>query len=131
MSTIGLKTSRLITSQRFRASVLLKKFNTGSYVDGRYIAGTEVLIPLQAHYQPVNDDTRENLEGGERIREAVKVWIKSADRDFIRPLRQGDPNSSGDILVINGLDYEVYTVNNYTLNQHIEVTAMRIENQNG
>ncbi|MEE9451377.1 MAG: hypothetical protein V3V61_01310 [Gammaproteobacteria bacterium] len=125
---IGNATSRLTTNQRFGDTVTLIK-NTGSYVNGAYVDGTPQTISVRVHHQPSNADDRSNLPEGERLREAITVWIKSSDREFVRPVRQGVKNSKGDIFQIGGINYEVYSVDNFSLDQHIKAICMRIENQ--
>ena len=58
-----------------------------------------------------------------------QIFIKTKNKDLVRPMRQGLINTRGDIIRINNLDYEVYQVNNHVLNQHLEIIAVRREDQ--
>lgn len=129
MSTIGSKTSKIVGNFRFQDTITLVKSENGSYVDGLYVEGTEEIIELEGHHQPATDDSRSNLPEGERLREVKNVWVKSFDKDLIRPMRQGTDNSRGDVLIIDNIDYEVYFVDNYSLNGHIMAIAVRREDQ--
>lgn len=126
---IGNKTSRLTNNLRFGSPLILIKNATGAYTDGLYVKGADEETEIVGHYQSATEDDRQNLPEGERLREAIKVWIKTDDRDLIRPIRQGSSNSPGDVIRISTLDYEVYSVDNYSNDQHIMAICMRIENQ--
>jgi hypothetical protein len=85
---------------------------------------------VNINYQPASIDDRNNLPEGERLREAITVYIKSSDRDLLRPMRQGaTDNTPGDIIRVNNLDYEVYTVESFANSQHIKAVCMRVEGQ--
>jgi len=126
---IGNKTSRLTTNLRFGDSITLIKRSTGNYVDGIYVEGAEETTELICHHQAATEDDRQNLPIGERMREVMKFYIKSDDRELIRPLRQGVDNSRGDILRVGTINYEVFSVDNYSWNGHIKALAIRRENQ--
>ena len=126
---IGARTTRLPTSLRFGSSVLLIKRDAGGYADGLYIEGAQEVVVLTANVQPASQDDRDNLEIGERIKEVITVYIRSTERDLVRPMRQGDDNSRGDIIRVNSIDYEVYSVDNYSINGHIKALCFRRENQ--
>ena len=127
---IGSLTENLPTGLRFGTSIELIKRASGSYVDGLYQEGAQEVTLLTANVQPGSQDDRQNVPSGERITEVIAVFIKSRDRNLIRPARQGVNNSRGDVIRINNLDYEVSSVNNYSLNGHIKAVCYRRENQN-
>ena len=126
---IGNKTSRLTTNLRFGDEVLLIKSSTGEYVDGIYQEGVQETTTMTAHHQPADSDDRQNLPENERLREVKKVWVRSFEKDLIRPMRQGDNNTRGDVLQINDIKYEVYSVDNFSLDGHIMAICVRQEGQ--
>lgn len=128
---LGTFTTRLPTSPRFKTSLTLIKRGSGEYVDGLYVEGNQNSVELIANVQPASQDDRNNLEIGERVAEIITVYIRSQERDLIRPMRQGANNSRGDIMKINNLDYEVYSVDNFSINGHIKALCFRRENQDG
>lgn len=128
---VGARTTRLPTGLRFGTTVLLIKRGSGSNVDGLYIEGPQEVTTLTANVQPVSQDDRQNLEIGERVLEVITVYIQSQERDLIRPMRQGVNNTRGDVIKVNQIDYEVYSVDNYSINGHIKALCFRRENQNG
>lgn len=128
---VGARTTRLPVGLRFGTNVLLIKTGSGSYVDGLYIEGTQEVTVLTANVQPASQDDRENLDIGERVMEIITVYIQSEERDLIRPMRQGPNNTRGDIIRINQINYEVYSVDNFSINGHIKALCFRRENQNG
>ena len=126
---IGNHTQRLPTNIRFRTTFLLVKRDAGSYIDGIYQGGTEEITTQTGNIQIANQDERLNLPEGERLNEAITVYVKTQDKSLIRPVRQGVNNSRGDIIRFNSLDYEVYFVDNFSINGHIKAIAMRQEDQ--
>ncbi len=128
---IGRVTGRVPTNLRFGTGATLLKWGDGAYVDGMYVAGTQEATTITLHKQPATDDDRSNLPEGERLREAIAVWVKTQDKMLLRPMTQGNQsNTRGDIIVLDDLQYEVTHVDNYTYNNHIYAICMRIENQN-
>jgi hypothetical protein len=129
---IGNKTSRLTTNLRFGLPVTLIKKGAGAYdASGLYQDGATEATTVTAHHQPATEDDRMNLPEGERVSEAITVYIKTDDRDLVRPMRQGVDNSAGDIFQIGGINYEVYSVDNYSSDKHIKALCMRRDNQDG
>lgn len=129
---VGKNTSRLITINRYKVNATLIKCNNGAYVDGIYQRGVEEATEIKVNIQPATDDDRENLPENSNIDEAIRVYIQSIDRDLVRPLRLGSAiNTNGDIIVINNIRYEVYSVDNRSLNNHIKALCMRQDSQDG
>ena len=112
---IGNHTKRLPTNIRFRSAFLLVKRGAGSYVDGMYQEGPEEATNQIGNIQIADQDERLNLPEGERLNEAITVYVRSDDKDLIRPGRQGINNSRGDVIRYNNLDYEVYFVDNFSI----------------
>ena len=129
MSILGLRSSQLITNPRFLKTVTLIKQQGGQYVDGLYVEGLEETTIQQAHWQPIDEDERLNLPETERLREALKIWVATTDKQLLRPMRQGVDNTRGDIIRIDTLDYEVLSVDNFSSNYHISAVIVRRENQ--
>jgi hypothetical protein len=127
---IGIHTGNLLTNPRFASELLLVKRGAGSYVDGIYTEGAEETTELVGSAQPISPDDRENYDFGERVIEARVFYIKGLDKGLIRPMRQGDStNTRGDVIRENAIDYEVYSVESFYLNQHIKCIAVRREDQ--
>ena len=127
---LGTHTSSLLTNPRFASDLLLVKRGAGTYVNQIYVEGAEEITEIVGSSQPLPQDERDNYDFGERITEARVFYIKGIDKSLLRPMRQGDStNTRGDIIRENNIDYEIYSVESFYLNQHIKCIAMRRENQ--
>lgn len=99
---------------------------------GEYDSGAETEFPdLVGSIQPLDGKSREELQEGERLFDAICILYETTDHDAIAPLRVGTTQTDSDIIVYNGLNWAVRVVHDMATYGHLEIYATRLENQDG
>ena len=100
----------------------------GSYIDGRWIGGSDSTFEIETTWQPANGRDLEILEEGKRQSVVFKIFpeieLYTADSKTKR--------ESDIVTGIDGYDYEVVMVAPYqnSLISHYKVLVMRIKENN-
>jgi len=96
---------------------------------GEWTPGASVTTPVRGAVLPMDlaDERlqRLNLEGGARLIEAIEVFL-SASADA-QPLRTGVGQTGGDVLRVDGKDFQVASSLPY--DQHSELIAVLFEEE--
>jgi hypothetical protein len=98
----------------------------GSYVDGEWVEGTEVEVPLEVNIQPFRDEDLLLLPESDRSRE----WYKLYCADEIRMDKQGTSGWEADEFILDGDRYKVMKVKPYDkmgILDHWKAHAARLE----
>ena len=98
----------------------------GSYVDGEWVKGTEVEVPLEVNIQPFKDEDLLLLPESDRSRE----WYKIYCADEIRMDKQGAAGWQADEFILDGDRYKVVKSKPYNkmgILNHWKVHAARLE----
>ena len=98
----------------------------GSYVDGEWVEGTEVEVPLEVNIQPFRDEDLLLLPESDRSRE----WYKLYCADEIRMDKQGVTGWQADEFILDGDRYKVMKVKPYDkmgILDHWKAHAARME----
>ena len=128
---IGRRSSRIINKSRCSREFTLTQQATGSRVGGLWIDGVETSTTLRGSVQPSTDNERLQLPEGERVSEAITVYINTTDKDAIRPIKVGVSQSESDIITVDNLNYAVRSVTPWFDFGHIQAIAVRLEDQDG
>lgn len=99
----------------------------GSYVEGEWIEGTTVEVPVQVNIQPLKGYEILQLPESERTR----VWWKVYSADVLRTEKEGDGGWDADELIWKGDRYKVMKVDDWTsgmsILEHTKAYCTRIE----
>ena len=97
----------------------------GSYVNGEWVEGTEIQVPLEVNIQPFRDEDLLLLPEADRSREWYKIYCANE----IRMDKQGTSGWSADEFVYEGDRYKVMKVKHYSMSilDHYRATAARLE----
>ena len=98
----------------------------GSYVDGEWVEGTEVEVPLEVNIQPFRDKDLLLLPESDRSRE----WYKLYCVDEVRMDKQGVAGWQADEFILDGDRYKVMKVKPYDkmgILDHWKAHAARLE----
>lgn len=97
----------------------------GSYVDGEWVEGTEIEVPLEVNIQPFRDEDLLLLPESDRSRE----WYKLYCADEIRMDKQGAAGWQADEFIWEGDRYKVMKVKHYSMSilDHFKAHAARLE----
>jgi len=128
---IGRRSARIINKSRFSRSFTLTQYATGSRVGGLWVAGTPTVSSLTGSIQPSTDKERLQLPEGERASEAITVYIETIGKDTISPIKVGTAQTDSDIITVDGLNYAVRVSTPWFDFGHLQVIAVRLEDQNG
>lgn len=127
---IGKNVARLMQNRNFSSNLLLIRESAGTTNDdGIYEPGATETISIKGVHQKATDDDRSELEVSERLREVRTVWIRSTDKNLLRPMRSGANQTRGDIIQILGINYRVAKVDNFSNFHHIKAICVRIKGQ--
>lgn len=99
----------------------------GSYVEGEWIEGTTVEVPVQVNIQPLKGYEILQLPESERTR----VWWKVYSADVLRTEKEGDGGWDADELIWKGDRYKVMKVDDWSsamqILEHTKSYITRIE----
>jgi len=97
----------------------------GSYVNGRWVEGTNSTFDINASIQPSKPSKVFNMPESDRL----KKWCTVYSTTFLRSKKEGDGGYSGDMFQWQGDWYEVRSVKNWDTGQtdHTESMAVRVE----
>ncbi len=85
-----------------RAKLLLTRYEVGgSWVDGRWVDGSQTPVEFMGVAQSYTDEKQE-LPEAQRAKRLIKVWSTSE----LRPIRRSE-GRPGDVITWNGAPYEV------------------------
>ena len=96
----------------------------GSYVKGKYVSGTETVIPIEANHQPASAEILLTLPEAERSRDPRVVYtpfpLRTTDKDVGTP---------ADTLDIGGIQYKVHKVSRYDMGvlDHTKAIVLRVQ----
>jgi hypothetical protein len=85
----------------FRKPQTIIRTTPGQYVDGKWVEGTEVNVPIMASVQPVTAEDQIVMPAGKRLSDYVKVYTSTE----LVPLSEGSQQQP-DRLVWRGKQYE-------------------------
>lgn len=94
-----------------------------SYVDGKYVEGSETTSPHTVNIQPASDKQIDHLErGGERIKDARRVYVNDGDLYSI---------SEADNWTFTGIDgvFKTQMLDNRPWRNYCRFIAVRIDDQ--
>lgn len=99
----------------------------GEYVEGEWIEGTTVEVPVQVNIQPLKGYEILQLPESERTR----VWWKLYSADVLRTEKEGDGGWDADEFVWKGDRYKIMKLDDWTsgmgILEHTKAYATRIE----
>jgi hypothetical protein len=98
----------------------------GSYVDGEWVEGAEVEVPLEVNIQPFRDSELMLLPEADRSKE----WYKLYCADELRTAKQGTSGWEADEFILDGDRYKVMKVKPYDkmgILDHWKAHAARLE----
>ena len=131
-SRIGRLSARILNGSRLGRSFQVRQYPTGSRNEfGDWISGEPVITDMVGSIQPATEKQKLQLPEAERISEAIIVYVATLNADTISPLKVGTTQSQSDIIIIDGLEWSVRAVKNFSDFGHLEIIATRIEGQNG
>jgi len=94
----------------------------GSYVDGDWVNGADVVVPIKAVIQNANPDDLILLPEGTRTTEAVKIHTTS----IVRTVSEFS-ESDADQFIYDGSRYRVYDVFDRKIGNYVKAVAIRIK----
>lgn len=105
-------------------SIKLLRATIGSRdASGVFIPGTASAVPIKASVQPLNEKETDSLPGGERH----KDWLKLYTRTAIKPVDQ-HTGEAGDRVVIDNITYEARKAPRWrAICPHYRVFVVRIQ----
>jgi hypothetical protein len=127
---IGRRSSKLLNKKRFSRNFVLKQ-TSGSRVNGRWVSGVPVETTLFGSIQPASPKQRNSLPEGERLEDAISVFFRTTDKDAIRPLTVGTSQAESDVIIVDGLEWWVRSVDNWFDYGHVTALCTRKEGQDG
>lgn len=128
-----LNNSSILNNPAFNVPLQVLRRTPGTRDDaGDFIPGTPSLIDISGSVQPVNEKEmqllRENLEGGARITDAVRLYTQAE----LKVGTLGAAANLGDELVYDGLYWPVVRVpGNFKHHGHQKVYGVRADGQDG
>lgn len=100
---------------------------SGSFVDGDWVEGSVVEVPLQVNIQPLKPYEIMMLPEADRTR----VWIKFYSADYARTLKEGNAGWDADEFIWKNDRYKIMKVDDWTngmgILEHVKIQAARIE----
>lgn len=110
--------------------VTLRRFDVGSYVNGKYVAGAANDISLTCSLQPMEGNETKILPEGVRESQTMKMYTV----EEIRTSNQ-EAKTKADEIIIDGLEFEVYEVQKWTLpsspNAHYKSILFKKNDESG
>lgn len=103
-------------------TITIKRKSAGSYINSRWVEGTEQSFRITGSEQPVSGRELLALPEGERVKTVLKVYTG----ERLYTAREAE-SKTADIIVINGADYKVVKVwpykvgNNFGYNKVLAV----------
>lgn len=96
----------------------------GSYVKGKYVDGTTSVIPIEANYQPANEEILLALPEAERSRDPHVVYTPFSLRTVNK-----DTGTPADQVEINSVQYKVHKVARYEMGvlDHTKAIVLRVQ----
>lgn len=99
----------------------------GSHVEGEWVEGSTVEVPVQVNIQPLKGYEILQLPESERTR----VWWKLYSADVLRTEKEGDGGWDADEFVWKGDRYKIMKLDDWTsamgILEHTKAYATRIE----
>lgn len=96
--------------------------DTGSYVNGEWVNGSDIIVPIKAVIQNANPDDLILLPEGTRTTEAVKIHTTSTI-NTVSEVGETD----ADQFDYNGSRYRVYDVFTRKIGNYVKAIAIRIK----
>lgn len=112
--------------QRFgRDIVVTRNASTVTFVDGyAQDPGGDTTLTVRASVQPMTPEDLEQLPEGSDTSEMLKLYT------IVKLLpRQGNPPKKGDFFVVDGKNYEVISVKNYTAHNAMNIFYYKVIGQ--
>jgi hypothetical protein len=105
-----------------------KRLAAGTYVDGKWIEGAEIIGTIVASIQPLTPQETQTLPEGERSSEFIRIYTATK----INKVNEA-AMTKGDKITYNGRDYEVKKVEDWTAYRipHYKAIAVLLEEQTG
>ena len=92
-----------------RYDYTVKRYASGSYVDGRWVEGSETELTIKTSVQPLNGKELEALPEGRREKSSYKGYTSL----YMQTVQNSE---NPDRIVIDGDEYEIFTVENWQSN---------------
>lgn len=133
-----LNNSGILRNKAFQQSVTVKRNQVGSFNDttGVWEPGTAIdPVTVKVSVQPVKFKEMaylvEAMEGGQRIRDAIRIYNVAKDFEF-RPGVIGASTTEADIVVYRNLEWTVIQLpGNWIEHGHQKVYGVRVDGQDG
>jgi len=117
-----LKPNFLLTK---KVPLTIYRSTQGSYVDGEWVEGTEIEVPVEVNIQPFKDSELMLLPEADRSKE----WYKLYCADELRTAKPGASGWEADEFVWEGDRYKVMKSKRYSMGilDHWKIHAARVE----
>lgn len=107
--------------------ITIYRQESGSFVDGDWVDGAVVEVPLEVNIQPLKPYEIMMLPEADRTR----VWVKFYSADYARTLKEGTYGWSADEFIWKNDRYKIMKVDDWTngmgILEHVKIQAARIE----
>lgn len=108
-----------------KTPVTIVRHSEGSYVNGRWVEGTESSVIIQANVHPFSDYQVYLLPEADR----TKSWMWLFTADLVRSKKEGTQGHGADRFLWDGEWYEVMKTQKFSMGvrDHYEAKCARIE----
>ena len=116
----------MIGNSRWRESATLLRQSPGYRARGKWQPGEETATAINVVSAPPSTATRrEVLPEGARLQDWRTFWFDAP----AEPVRVGDGQTDGDVILYRGVRYQLRHVNNWTPRGFVEALGVREEGQ--
>ena len=116
----------MIGSSSWRESATLLRQSPGYRVRGKWQPGVETATDINVvSAPPASATARDILPEGARLQDWRVFWLDAP----VEPLRVGDGQTDGDVVLYRGVRYRLRHVNDWTPHGFVETLGVREEGQ--
>lgn len=133
MSRGLVSSKRIIEGRRFGEKAVLVQQAAGERRHGEFVEGDPVEKKIRLASAPLTVQSlmtmRELLPEGIHLQQTRKFWLVTPKAGFVRPIRVGNGQTTGDIIKYRGTSYRVIFVPaDYSEEGFVEVIGVRPDN---
>jgi len=129
------RTRRTPSRPAFKQEFVVAQQSVGEYIDGVYVPGGTTPVTRCGSGQPTDGELVNQLAEAERQTDSMTWWTNGIDAagDLIKikSVAFGTEQAQGDIIIYDGLNWNVRRVWDYNVHGHQQILVVKAEAQDG